>query len=104
MALVTNSREGGCPDCDPTDTRVTLEHVDTQNITLALPRALLRKAQVVAARRENSVSALVTDALEDLVRANDEYEPAMQRALTRARAGYDLRFGRQIEGGAGRVA
>ena len=64
--------------------------MDTQNITLALPRALLKKAKIVAAKRETSVSALVAASLEDLVRADDAFEPAMERALARARAGYDL--------------
>ncbi|GAC1333736.1 MAG: hypothetical protein NVSMB17_14490 [Candidatus Dormibacteria bacterium] len=64
--------------------------MESQNITLALPRALLKKAKILAARRETSVSALVAAALEEAVRADDAYEPAMQRALVRARAGYAL--------------
>lgn len=64
--------------------------VETQNITLALPRVLLKKVKVVAAKRETSVSALVAASLEEIVRGDDAIEGAMQRWLTRARQGYDL--------------
>jgi hypothetical protein len=73
--------------------------VETRNITLALPRALLKKAKIVAARRETSVSALITASLEDVVRADDDFEPAMQRALARARAGYNLGSGGRVNVG-----
>ena len=71
--------------------------MESQNITLALPRSLLRKAKVIAAKRETSLSALVAASLADLVRGEDEYEGAMERTLARARSGYDL-------GSAGRPA
>lgn len=70
--------------------------METQNITLALPQALLRKARILAARRETSISALVAASLEEAVRAEDAYVPAMQRALARARAGYDLGSGGRV--------
>ena len=64
--------------------------METQNITLSLPRALLRKAKVVAAKRQVSVSALVARTLEDVVRQDDEYDVTIERALARARRGFDL--------------
>ena len=67
--------------------------METQNVTVALPRALLRKLKVVAAKRETSISALLTASLEEIVRQGDEYDSAMRRALGRARRGYDLGTG-----------
>ena len=64
--------------------------METENITLSLPRTLLRKATVVAAKRQVSVSALVARTLEDLVRQDDEDDVAIERALARARRGFDL--------------
>jgi predicted transcriptional regulator len=64
--------------------------VETQNITLSLPRALLRKAKVVAAKRDTSVSALLAASLSQLVQEDDAYEAAMKRLLARARVGYPL--------------
>jgi predicted transcriptional regulator len=68
----------------------------TQNVTLALPRALLRKVKVVAATRDTSISALLTSALEDVVREDDVQRRAMRRALARVREGYDLGTGGQL--------
>ena len=48
---------------------------------------------VVAAKRETSISALLTASLQEIVRHEDEYESAMTRALARARRGYDLGTG-----------
>jgi predicted transcriptional regulator len=67
--------------------------VETQNVTVALPRALLRKLKVVAAKRETSISALLIASLEEIVRHEDEYDSAMRRALGRARRGYALGTG-----------
>ena len=67
--------------------------METQNVTVALPRALLRKLKIVAAKRETSISALLTASLEEIVRQEDEYDSAMRRALRRARKGYDLGTG-----------
>jgi hypothetical protein len=34
--------------------------MEKQNVTIAVPRALLREAKAVAAKRETSISALLT--------------------------------------------
>jgi predicted transcriptional regulator len=73
--------------------RATSVYLETQNVTVALPRALLRKLKVLAAKRETSISALLAASLEEIVRHEDEYESAMRRALGRARKGYDLGTG-----------
>jgi predicted transcriptional regulator len=54
---------------------------DTQNITLALPKWLLRKVKHLAVEREKSVSRLLAETLEELVTRNDAYEEARRRAL-----------------------
>ena len=54
---------------------------DTQNITLALPRWLLRKVKHLAVEREKSVSRLLAETLEELVTRNDAYAEARRRAL-----------------------
>jgi predicted transcriptional regulator len=69
--------------------------VETQNVTLSLPRALLRKVKVLAASEDTSISALLTSALEEIVREDDVQRRAMRRALARAREGYDLGTGGQ---------
>lgn len=62
------------------------------NITLKLDRDLLRKAKIIAAERDTSVSALVAEQLEKAVRERDGYEQAKRRALANLKKGFDLRF------------
>jgi hypothetical protein len=64
---------------------------DKQNITLALPRSLLRRVKIAAAERDTSMSAIITRLLEDFVRQkDDDYEKAMRHALGVMKKGYDL--------------
>ena len=60
------------------------------NITLKVDTALLREARVIAAEEGRSVSALLSDRLEVLVRDRKSFERARRRALARLRKGLDL--------------
>lgn len=60
------------------------------NLTLSVDAELLRDAKVLAARRGTSVSRMMAEQLEDLVRRDREYESARQRAVARLEEGYDL--------------
>lgn len=50
--------------------------MDTQNITLSLPKEMLRKIKIIAVQKDKSVSGLLTDALAELVRRQDTYAQA----------------------------
>ncbi len=63
---------------------------DRQNVTLSLPKPLLRKAKILAVERQTSLSGLLAGALETLVRDQDEYERAKERALSYMRNARDL--------------
>ena len=62
------------------------------NITLKVDRELLRRAKVIAAERDTSVSGLVTEQLEKAVREHDGYAQAKRRALANLKKGFDLGF------------
>jgi hypothetical protein len=62
----------------------------TQNITLAIPKKILRKAKILAVQRNTSLSALLTQTLADLVTHQEAYEHARQRNLAQLQSGYDL--------------
>jgi hypothetical protein len=62
------------------------------NVTLRLDSDLLREAKVLAARKGTSVSRLMADQLEALVREDRAYEQAERRALERLKRGFDLRW------------
>jgi len=64
----------------------------TANVTLRLDAALVRELRVVAAEEGLSLSALLTDRLETLVRERKGYEQARRRALARLEKGFDLHW------------
>jgi HSP90 family molecular chaperone len=64
--------------------------VDTQNITLLIPKEVLAKIKVIAARRQASVSRMLTQMLEGLVQQEDAYDHARHRHAQRLKEGVDL--------------
>ncbi|MDX2179567.1 MAG: DUF6364 family protein [Bryobacteraceae bacterium] len=71
--------------------------METRNITLSLPVALIKKAKVLAAQRDTSVSALVRESLEQVVSSGiyeetdkQTYEEAMADLLAAMRKGFPL--------------
>ncbi len=61
--------------------------MSTRNITLSLSDELIRRAKVLAAQRDTSVSGLVAELLESLVGDEDDYATAWSRAEARMREG-----------------
>ena len=61
-------------------------------ITLELDADLVREARVVAAEEGRSMSALLTDQLEAIVRERKAFDKARRRALARLREGLDLQW------------
>ena len=60
------------------------------NITLSVDTELLREARILAAQEGTSVSRLLADRLEELIRRHKAYDAAKRRALARLRKGYEL--------------
>ena len=61
-----------------------------QNITLSIPKDILRKAKVIAIQRQTSLSGLLTEYLEEIVRNEDKYTQSQQRHLRMLEQGLDL--------------
>lgn len=70
--------------------------METQNITLALPKDVLLKVKLLAVRRQTSVSRLLAQTLENLVRQDEDYSHARLRHLQRLDQGIDLGTDGQI--------
>ncbi len=64
--------------------------MERQNVTLSLPKLLLKKAKVLAAGREKSLSELLRESLEEKVREANGYKKARQRQLKLLKEGLDL--------------
>ena len=60
------------------------------NITLRVDADLLRQAKVLAAEEGTSVSRLLAERLEELIRQRKAYDAAKRRALARLKTGYPL--------------
>lgn len=60
------------------------------NVTVKLDADLLREVRVLAAEEGTSISALLTDRLEGIVRERKAFDRARRRALARLRDGLDL--------------
>lgn len=68
-----------------------------QNLTLQLDSDTIRKARVLAARRSTSVSRLVANEIDRLVREDEAYERAKGEALAELERGYDLGSGGRLD-------
>lgn len=66
--------------------------MSTRNITLSLPVELVRRAKVIAAMRDTSVSALVADYLTSLAQA-DDYERVWRDEQQLMAQGLPMRIG-----------
>lgn len=67
---------------------------DRQNVTLSLPREVIQEVKVIAARRDTSISALMTEALGGIVDEERGYRAARERSVRRlARGGLNLGTG-----------
>jgi hypothetical protein len=61
-----------------------------QNITLSLEKEIIRKGKVVAARKDTSISRMLSDLLNSMVENDDRYEAAKRSALQRLKKGVHL--------------
>lgn len=64
--------------------------METQNITLAVPKDILRTAKRLALDRQTSLSRLLVGLIESLVASENRYELAHQRHLALLDQGFDL--------------
>jgi Arc/MetJ-type ribon-helix-helix transcriptional regulator len=66
--------------------------METQNITLSLPKSVLRRMKLLAAQRQSSVSRLLTQAVENMLAEETEYEAARKRQTKLLEKGFNLGF------------
>lgn len=62
----------------------------TQNVTLSIPKDVLRKAKILAVQKNTSLSGLLTQTLTEIVSRQDNYDQARQRNLAILRKGFDM--------------
>jgi hypothetical protein len=62
------------------------------NVTLKLDSDLLREVRVLAAEQGTSISALLAERLQELLKERKGYAQARRRALARLHSGTELHF------------
>lgn len=67
-----------------------VKRVATRNITLKLPEETLKAVKILAAERDKSVSGMLTEALEQLIREDTGYEQARREFMQVVDSGADL--------------
>lgn len=61
-----------------------------QNVTVSLSREVLKKARILAARRETSISGLLAQEIESLVENEEAYAHAERQALELLEKGFRM--------------
>lgn len=64
--------------------------MDRQNVTLSLPRSLLKKAKTLAITKDKSLSELLRETLEEKVNKETGYQRARKRQIAFMEKGVDL--------------
>jgi hypothetical protein len=61
-----------------------------QNITLSIDKELLKKAKLIAAKKETSVTKLLTEQLAKIISEDDQYDAAKRRAVAILKKGFHM--------------
>jgi hypothetical protein len=64
--------------------------MERQNITLSIPKDVLRKVKIIAIKHDKSLSGLLTQLLTDLVDDEAAYQEAKKRQHIWMKGGFDL--------------
>ena len=71
--------------------------MEKQNVTLSIPKTVLKQAKIVAASQDKSLSQLMRESLEEKVREETDYNNARKRQLKLLKKGLDLGTGGQVK-------
>ncbi len=63
---------------------------EKQNVTITIPKDILRKAKHIAIDRQTSLSRLLAKTLEDIVEREDTYSKAKVRQIAAMKKGYTM--------------
>jgi len=69
---------------------MTRDKAQKQNLTISISQETVRKARILAARRQTSISGLVAEQIENLVGAEEVYERSERSALALLERGFHL--------------
>ncbi len=67
-----------------------------QNITLSIPKDILKKIKLIAVERNTSVSGLLTQELIKIAKRDDAYEKAKARQFHLLKKGFNMGINKKI--------
>lgn len=70
--------------------------MEKQNVTLSLPKEILRKAKILAVEQDTSLSGLMTRVLMETVEQHEKYASAKAAQLALLAEGFDLGTAGQV--------
>jgi len=71
--------------------------MEKQNVTLSIPKPLLKQVKIIAASQDKSLSQLLRESLEEKVREETDYCKAQKRQLRLLKKGLDLGTGGKVK-------
>ncbi len=71
--------------------------MEKQNVTLSIPKTVLKQAKIIAASQDKSLSQLMRESLEEKVREETDYNSARKRQLKLLKKGLDLGTDGQVK-------
>ncbi len=71
--------------------------MEKQNVTLSIPKTVLKQAKIIAASQDKSLSQLMRESLEEKVREETDYNNARKRQLKLLKKGLDLGTDGQVK-------
>jgi len=69
-----------------------------QNVTLAIPKALLKKAKIFAVKNDKSLSQILKEALEEKINEEAIYNNSRKRQLKLLQKGFNMGTKGKIKG------
>ena len=64
--------------------------MERQNVTLSLPKSLLKKAKTLSKKQDRSLSELLRETLEEKVMQKSGYQRARERQIALMKKGFDM--------------
>lgn len=61
-----------------------------QNITLSIEKDIIRKGKIIAAKKDTSISKMLSEQLKEIVDSEEKYEAAKRSALQTLKKGFSL--------------
>ncbi|WP_028306401.1 hypothetical protein [Desulfitibacter alkalitolerans] len=69
--------------------------MENQNITLSIPKEILKQVKLIAVQKNTSVSKLLTQKLQEIVEKEKAYLRAKERQVYLVQEGFDLQVKEQ---------